>query len=86
MREYLTKLRTGETLWRRKPVSPYQLIIFIYLEASRFVPNRRVLAKDLKLFRLNSTRAVSYSESGVDGRILGLLPPRFPNSIDCIRR
>ena len=58
----------------------------MYLEASRFVPNRRVIAKDLKLFRLNSTRTVSYSESGVDGRILGLSPPRFSDSTDCVRR
>jgi hypothetical protein len=82
---------SNEAIYRRNPLGkkackPLPTYYFIYLEASRFVPNRRVLTKYLKLFRLNSTRTVSHSKSGVDGRILGLSPPRFSDSTDCVRR
>jgi hypothetical protein len=54
---------SNEAIYRRNPLEKKtckSLLIysFIYLKASRFVPNKRVLTKDLKLFRLNSTRTL----------------------------
>jgi hypothetical protein len=82
---------SNEAIYRRNPLEkktckPLPTYYFIYLKASCFVPNRRILTKDLKLLRFNSTRTVSYNKSGVDRRILRLLSPRFSNSTNYIRR
>jgi hypothetical protein len=68
MREYLTKLYIGETLWGRKPAGPCYLLVC-------FIQYRHILTKGSELFRLNSTRTVSHSTPGIGGRILKLSPP-----------
>jgi hypothetical protein len=72
----------NDAIYRRNPLGKktcksLPIYYFMYPEASCFVPNGRVLMKGLKPFRLNSTRTVSHSTPGADGRILELSSPRF---------